>query len=354
MMNRKAGKDNLRSLAAMTGLTLIGLVLLLPGRTGCCQPVQADGSTGCRNVTLLLKERSAVSKEKVLLGDIASVQGTDAALTGKLGRIQVGKSPLPGSTVIITSQGILHQLKREYPDPLKISFSGPDRCLVERKYREITAEEVERLFRQRFFEQFSDQEFELEKVRVSLSQPVKVPEGDDGGEGDGGAIEFEVPFTGPPGRQEESYTVRIKHKGEVLRQIRVLAAIRYHAMILVAARDLGKGEIITAGDVTQKAVVLDYPDPDGIGDSTRIVGMTCRQPVRAGSELTLKMVEQPLLIRKGAIIKMTVESNNLRIVGFGRARADGRQGEIIPAENLTSQGNVYGKVIGENQIQVTF
>ena len=146
----------------------------------------------------------------------------------------------------------------------------------------------------------------------------------------------------------------------MVKQIWISARLRYHTTVSVATRDLGRGETIAAEDVAQKSVVLNRFDPEQIDDPAQIIGMVCRQPIRAGSTLTLKMVDRPLLVKRGAIIKMTAENENLRIVSLGRAKSDGRQGEIIPAENLTSttgtpcQGNVYGVVIGENQIRVTF
>lgn len=354
---KKINSGSGKRLAAASSLFLLILLLALWPEYG--RAVQADEPPADKSrvadknwaTAVILKDRWAAERDdEVLLGDIARLQGSDAALIEELSRIPVGRPPRAGTAAtVVTLQGIRHLLRRSLPTDIfvKIAFSGSDRCLIERAYREIEAAEIERLFREWFSERFSRQEFELERVRVFLTQPVKVP--------DGGEINYEVHNPEPPSRQEETFLFRISHRGELIRQIRILATIGYRATMLVAAKDLAKGEVISPAKVIEKAVILrNRPDPEQAVDPSRIIGLVCRQPIRAGSELTLKMLDQPILIRKGAIIKMVLESNNLRIIGLGRARADGRQGEIIRAENLSSQGDVYGKVVSENQILVSF
>ena len=327
----------------VTGTAL--MVLILAGWTTPTLIAGADGSHARGGLYLHLKVQAKVTGDLILLGDIAEIKGQDAFLIKQLQQILIGKSPRPGYTKIITLQSILYQLGKRHVDPEIVSFSGPDRCKVERQCREITTRELETFFVRQFHEQFPDDGFELDGVKGHLSTNLKVP---------AGKITFEIASREPPSRSEENFVLEIRRDGKLVRHVWVSAKLRYHLTVVIAQRDLSRSQQITSADIAPQEKISTHRDLDQISDPAQAIGMICRQPVRKGTTLSTKMLEKPLLIKKGAIIKIIAENRNLWVESLGKALADGYQGHVIPVQNLASQKSIYGEVTGENKIHIHF
>ena len=298
-------------------------------------------------ITIHLKERPRAKGEMILLDEIAHIEGQNISLIEQLKQIPLGKSPRPGYTKTIMPQNILYQLRKNHFDYKNFSISGSDRCFVERQYQEITNKEVEKKFIDLFYEKFPQEKFELDSVKANLPGNIKIPEGN---------TEFEIFCSRPPTQQEENFTFQIKQNGKLIKKIWISARLHYHTTVLTTSRDIRRGQQIALDDVLLQEKLLTNRDRDNerIQDISQAVGLICRQFIRAGTVLSLHMLKKPQLIKKGAIIKMIAENQNIRVVSLGKAMTNGHQGEIIPAQNLTSQKNVYGEVIGENQIRIHF
>lgn len=319
---------------------IILYILLWPAMS---LPAKADSSH--EKITILLKERLKASGEMILLGDIAHIEGTNTSLIEQLKQTSLGKSPRPGYTKTIMPQNILYQLKKNHRDYKNFSFTGPNRCLVERQYREMSKQEVENCFVDLFYEKFSQEEFELDSVQAHLPKNIKIPEGN---------TKFEILFSRPPTQQEENFALKIKQDGKLIKKIWISARLHYHTTVLMVLRNIPRGQTITLDDVSPQEKLVNHLDNEHLWDVLQAVGLISRQFIRAGTVLSLNMLKKPQLIKKGAIIKMVAENQNIRVVSLGKAMANGHRGEIIPARNLTSQKNVYGEVIGENQIRINF
>jgi flagella basal body P-ring formation protein FlgA len=321
------------------------MVLILSCWTTAAWVTRAAGSHAREGIYLHLKEQAKVNGDLILLGDIAEIKGEDVSLIKQLQRILLGKSPRPGYTKMITFQNILYQLGKGHFDPEILSFSGPDRCKVERQCREITARELEAFFVRQFHEQFSDKDIELDSVKSHLSTNLKISTG---------KITFEISSSEPPSRSKENFALEIRRDGQLVKHVWVSATLRYHITVAVAQRDLSRGQQITPADIAPQEIISTQRDLDQISDPAQAIGMICRQPVRRGTALSTKMLEKPLLIKKGAIIKIIAKNRNLRVESLGKALADGYQGHVIPVQNLASQKSIYGEVIGENKINIHF
>ena len=323
-----------------TTIIIILFIVLCPAMS-----LIAKADSSHEKITILLKERLKARGDIILLGDIAHIEGTNTALIEQLKQTPLGKSPSPGYNKPIMPQNILYQLKKNHWDYKNFSFSGPRRCLVERHYREMSTKEVENCFVDLFYEKYSQEEFELDSVQARLPENIKIPEGN---------TEFEILFSRPPTQQEENFALQIKQDGKLIKKIWISARLHYHTTVLMALRDIPRGQKITLDDVSPQKKLMNHRDDEHIWDISQAAGLISRQFIRAGTVLSLHMLKKPQLIKKGAIIKMVAENENIRVVSLGKAMANGYQGEIIPAQNLASQKNVYGEVIGENQIRIHF
>lgn len=120
--------------------------------------------------------------------------------------------------------------------------------------------------------------------------------------------------------------------------------------ITVAARDLARGEVITADDLvleereTRTASAVHNPED--------LIGLRTTRHIRSGTEITLSGVEQIPVIDRGASVTIVARTGAMSVSAPGTARAAGQLGEIIPVENCLSHKVVYGRISAADTVEV--
>lgn len=120
--------------------------------------------------------------------------------------------------------------------------------------------------------------------------------------------------------------------------------------IVVAARDLARGEIITAAD-------LEYEErksrtSSAVHSLEELIGLRTTRYIRSGTEMTLSGVEQIPAVDRGSPVQIIVHTEGVSVSAPGTARAAGALGEIIPVENSLSRKIIYGKIIAADTVEV--
>ncbi len=117
----------------------------IPGRPIClavavalgmlCQPALA----AARDRTVVrMSPVAEVSGERILLAQVADITGPDQLLADRLGRIDIGKAPLPGRKKFIESRYIIARMQKSsggLPGDLGLEF--PERLEVSRKAKKF-------------------------------------------------------------------------------------------------------------------------------------------------------------------------------------------------------------------------
>ena len=297
------------------------------------------------DILFRLKDKSKAKGETILLGEVAEIEGNDEQVISQLQKIPLSKSPLLGYTKIITPQKILFYLGKNYPTLQNITFSGPDRCLVERSCQEFSAKELEEIFIDQFYKNFSKKDIKIEHVAIHNSQKIKVPEG---------KIEFNLLIPRPPKNHKESFALKIKRDQKLIKQIWLSGRLSYFIYTFISAKDLHEGEKVTIEDIIRQKNNFIELKGKRVQNFSQIEKLICSRFIPAGTVLTVSMFKRHLLIKKGAIIKMIAETETLYVVSLGKALSDGFLGDTILVQNLNSKKKVYGEVKGENQISIYF
>ena len=89
-------------------------------------------------------------------------------------------------------------------------------------------------------------------------------------------------------------------------------------------------------------------------DLGEVVGKRMVLSVNPQEILRKSMVEVPPLIKKGDRVTLLVENAHFQITGTGEAKEDGRAGERIKVINISSQKEVFGRVVDGHTLQVDF
>ncbi|MEZ4218379.1 MAG: flagellar basal body P-ring formation chaperone FlgA [Myxococcota bacterium] len=141
--------------------------------------------------------------------------------------------------------------------------------------------------------------------------------------------------------------------GELQRGV-VTARVRERRTLLVAARKLPRGALVTAADVRE--VPADTAAP-GVGtgdvvDASALVGLRTVRAVRAGAAWRSEWVERAPAVRRGEPVRVVFASGALRLELLGKAREDGHPGDRIRVLNPRSRSELVGLVGPDGVVHV--
>ncbi len=142
--------------------------------------------------------------------------------------------------------------------------------------------------------------------------------------------------------------------GEKDREIRVQARVEIYADVVMAKNSLRRHQTVGERDVqmVNKNITL-FPG-DVATDLQEVVGRRMVLSVNPQEILRKSMVEVPPLIKKGDRVTLLVENAHFQISCTGEAKEDGRAGERIKMVNISSQKEVFGRVVDGHTVQVDY
>lgn len=155
----------------------------------------------------------------------------------------------------------------------------------------------------------------------------------------GAAPVFEhVSFNPASGR----FLIRARGAAE---SIAVAGFARTRVALPMLARPVARGETIAETDIlwteTTEARVASI-----VMDADRLIGMTARRDLAAGTPLRAHDVAAPVLVKRGGLVTIAFETAGLRLTHAGVALRDGGDGEVVEVRNIKSERVVKAVVAG--------
>ena len=135
---------------------------------------------------------------------------------------------------------------------------------------------------------------------------------------------------------------------EVARALVTLRVVR-HRQMMVASRQLRRGERIGAGDVRTERVAVNRAGTAAL-TSKEIIGREARVDLAEGTPLSAAVIVLPPNVRAGQGIVLLVNTERFQLTAKGAALNDGHIGEIISVRRETDGRTVRGKVIADGQV----
>ena len=143
----------------------------------------------------------------------------------------------------------------------------------------------------------------------------------------------------------------VTFRAQAGREIAVSIRVGYRAEVLVAARPIGTGAIITAADVaTIERVRWGGPPPQG---PTNPIGLEARRSLGTGDLLEPPAVAPPVAISSGQLIRFVWEQAGIRVVREAIAQNQGRPGETVWGRDPERGDRLVGLVIRPGWAQMT-
>ena len=124
--------------------------------------------------------------------------------------------------------------------------------------------------------------------------------------------------------------------------------------LFYAKKALLKGTPVGTDDLGSKEAIIGESELIYPKDSQDVVGKVVRKDVAAGTIFTNQILDSPQVIRRGELVTIIGENQQLFVRAKGRAEEPGRLGERIRVKNISSGREVVGTVADNRVVVVEF
>lgn len=281
----------------------------------------------------LLKPSVQVEGDVVRLGDLFDNAGPKAAAV-------VTHAPQPGRRVVLDAEWLAAVAKSFGLDwqPL----GRMDRVSVERRSVTVGTDDIAAELKRALMLQGMPADAEMQlanralQVHVPADGPYQIDVRDVDYEPQSGRFTAFVEIASSAGPQR----MRLSGRSFTMAQIPVLA------------RPMQKGEVITEKDLDWLPVRADQIGHGVLTDIDQVVGQAVRNAGRAGQPLRRADVQIPVVVPKGALVTMVLQSPGMALSAQGRAIEDGGAGQTIRVTNTHSKMTVEARVEGPGIVSV--
>lgn len=153
---------------------------------------------------------------------------------------------------------------------------------------------------------------------------------------------------------DTSFTVKYYAGDELLKQQNVHVSMEVQRDIVVAARNLVKGQEITAADVTVVKRWIKRLSTNAVNSIADAIGKTPILNMRQDAEITRNVIKEPLLVKRGGMVRIQLEEGHLNITTLGVSEEDGIAAAVIKVKNVSSNKILYARVVGDATVRVEF
>jgi flagella basal body P-ring formation protein FlgA len=124
--------------------------------------------------------------------------------------------------------------------------------------------------------------------------------------------------------------------------------------VVITKKPMARNQIISADDVVLEKRDLAKVPPGAITNVEEVVGQRVKRTLRVGIVLRTAFVDKPIVVRRGDVVRLLVDTERLTISALGRVDERGGVGDTVRVINLDSMRRVYGQVVDSRTIRVRY
>jgi flagella basal body P-ring formation protein FlgA len=325
--------DATRRLAPL-GLTALLLVLGQPAMVG---GATGDGASSTGRISV--GKAATVDGGTVHLADVALLEGTGTDFAG----VELGPAPDPGGSRRLDGITVLQKLRAAGLDDGKTRYEIPASIRVARSYQDVNGDEIRNAVEREASAVLAPGE-QLRNVEIGGS--ARIPPG-----------QFDIRL-GAGAAAARGYHRRVDvdllQDGGVVATVPARLEVVSSGPVVVLKRAVARGTVLGRADV-----VLEERELTGLSGSVvtsleDAVGHETRAALSAGSPLTVTALASPLLVRRGDIVTVVIETPGMRLSALGEALEPGAAGARIRVKNRKSQQELSAEVVERGIVLVQY
>ncbi|MEQ8232533.1 MAG: flagellar basal body P-ring formation chaperone FlgA [Gammaproteobacteria bacterium] len=153
-------------------------------------------------------------------------------------------------------------------------------------------------------------------------------------------------------RNSGAMSIEVRCEGDKPWSLYVPVTVAHFAEVVVAARPLARGHVVSADDLDTARQRVDLARHDYLVDPANAVGQVTRRSIGVGQMLGAAQLERPHVVRRGDQVTLSSGGQAVSVSVRGTALADGSVGERIRVRNLSSKRVVEGVVTAAGAVVV--
>lgn len=288
---------------------------------------------------LTLKEEAYVKGPKVLLGEIADIEGEDKEL---LGAIELGDAAQPGSQKKLNAALVQARLKSAgVPD---VELHGALAVTATTLHSELGRMEIAQSLENHIRDTmpWDQQRTQIEVAPANFD--ITLPEG-----------QVDLAWSAQPGFE---YVGTGAFKGELMvdgkpqRTINMRAKIEPYVTVMVATRDIMRGMPVGPADMEPREMPLTAAPQGAITDPQRALGLIARKTIFPGQFLSQRDLQERVAVQRNQLVDVIARSGSVTLKGRAKAAMDGRVGDTIILVNPESNAQMQGTVMPDGSVHV--
>lgn len=269
-----------------------------------------------------IDDQAPVFQQSFLLSDIAKMDGPRSAVH------MAGKIRFPNNGVLYRTD-VVNALKKCGVSDIRIELQMPEEVLLRRGQNAKNKNTVNLAD---LIKRIANWQWDVEVQALG-----NVPSGR---------------IVGPSSIIPGTASTTLKFRDELGQDKSLPVRLAWYQPVVVLARSLNRGELITPDDVGVRSIRITRPDvyASSVED---VVGKCLRKAQPQGEPILLSLVEFADVIQRGTIVTLYVlMKGGLLVESKGEALQDGRMGESIRVKNLASKKTVIGIVRSPTRVEV--
>lgn len=281
--------------------------------------------------TVTLKDEVYVKGPKVLLGDVAIVEGADADY---LKTIEIAPAALPGATRRLNAALVRSQLTKAGVDESAVEFRGSRHVMATTMHLAVTRGMIAEGLREYIRHEMP---WEPDATIVEVMSPPSdyvVSDGD-------------VDFRWVPNPQYRylglgSFRGEILVDGRVEKTFYTKANIATYEQVVVAATAIRRGDALSSANLRLENRELSALKGALFFSLADVKGYVAKSTIFQGQVITPRKVAAPVLVKRNQIVAVEITIGALTIRARARSLSQAAAGDLLRALNLRSKEEFAG------------
>lgn len=150
------------------------------------------------------------------------------------------------------------------------------------------------------------------------------------------------------------YSVKYFDRSSFIRESIVRVKIEVQRDIVVATRGIARDVQIGDGDVHVVKKWVSRIAPNLVSDPREVIGKRLTVGAAANGEIQSVYLKKPILVKRGAPVRIVYERGPLSVSAMGYSEEDGVAGGLIRIRNVGSKKMLHARVIDDSVVAIEF
>ena len=275
----------------------------------------------------------------VRLSDLAALEGRAVDFA----EVEIGPAPEPGSSRRMSGQSLLARLREAGMDD-EVAYTIPATVSVSRAYQLLDEGTLRPIIEAQLGEKLGA----TERIdAIDVQRPARIPLG---------AFEVEVdePAAHGTGGGFRRTDLRVLQQGTVVATVTARVKIASFGPVVVARQPVARGALLRSEDVRVEERRLDELPTTVVTAVEDVVGKEARVALAAGKPVTQQAVGSAAMVKRGDVVRVTIEKGGMLLSVAGQALDTAGVGERVRVVNDTSKRELVGRVVDHGTVHVVY